>query len=131
MNTPNAKARLNWNLLRDFLIIVRYDTFADAARATGITRPAISRKISELERLLGCAIAHRQRGRSDLTLTAQGQHLHKIVVAFATQLASLDYGSGAPQESLSTLREAEAVLEAAQRLVKTLHAECAARGDTG
>jgi hypothetical protein len=87
-----AKSRhyqLNWNLLRDFFEIARYDSFTDAANANGIQRPSVSRRIAELEETFGFMLVTRNAGLRGLYLTEHGERLHAAIGAFVESLADL------------------------------------------
>ncbi|MFF7710950.1 LysR substrate-binding domain-containing protein [Pseudomonas sp. NPDC007930] len=86
--------------LRYFLALTEHRSFVRAAEAMGITQPAFSRSIQNLEQALGCALVDRaDRG---LRPTAQGevlvQHARRLlqgVAALASeigQLGALDAG---------------------------------------
>ena len=54
--------------LRAFVAIVRHGTVTAAGRELGLTQPATSRLLAKIERQIGFALFHRDRGR--LTPTA-------------------------------------------------------------
>jgi len=91
MGTSPRFDTLNWNLLRDFLIIFRHATFADAALTMGIGRSAISEKIAELERSVYFRVADRGPGQRKITLTPQGRQLHDAVSKLAESIETLSF----------------------------------------
>ena len=77
--TPDADGRQTIRLraLRIFNAIVRLGSVTGAARAQGLSQPAASRLLAQLERDVGFELFHRDRGR--LMLTADGLLLHQEV----------------------------------------------------
>ncbi|MFP3567323.1 LysR family transcriptional regulator [Paraburkholderia sp. SIMBA_030] len=73
--------------MRDFLTIAAHDSFTEAAKATGTVRPAISRKVADLEKALGFSIVERSPGRSGLRLTRRGKVLHRAILEFDGNLS--------------------------------------------
>lgn len=63
-----------------FLGIVKYGTFSKAAEKMFITQPALTRKIQGLEKELGYALFHRQKGTNDVYLTPQGREFYKVAL---------------------------------------------------
>ncbi|MBI3968013.1 MAG: LysR family transcriptional regulator, partial [Chloroflexi bacterium] len=59
--------------LRAFLETVRLASFSDAARALGVTQPAVSRQVQRLEREVGASLL--QRGDGPVAPTAAGHEL--------------------------------------------------------
>ena len=64
--------------LRVFLTVSQTHSFTGAARLLGITQPAVSQNIAELERQTGAQLLVRQKG--DVSLTEQG----KVFAEFAS-----------------------------------------------
>lgn len=60
--------------LESFLAVVRAGSFVGAADATGLSKAAVSRHVSELESRLGVRLLHRTTRR--LSLTDDGQRFH-------------------------------------------------------
>lgn len=77
--TPVAGAgqRIRLRAMRIFHAIVRLGSVTGAARAHGLSQPAASRLLAQLERDVGFELFHRDRGR--LMLTADGLLLHQEV----------------------------------------------------
>lgn len=69
--------RIRLRALRIFDAIVRLGSVTGAARAQGLSQPAASRLLAQLERDVGFELFHRDRGR--LMLTADGLLLHQEV----------------------------------------------------
>ena len=82
--------------IRCFLDIAAEDTLSSAARAQGVSQPALSRSLAELEDLLGLALFHR-RGRR-LVLTEAGtsfrRHAGIALQALQAGVDALHPGSG-------------------------------------
>lgn len=57
----------------DFVAILDHGSISAAARATGVPRPTLSRRLADLEAALGVRLVH--RSTRSLTLTAAGQAL--------------------------------------------------------
>lgn len=66
--------------IETFLGIVKYGNFSKAAEKMFITQPALTRKIQGLERELGYALFHRQKGVNDVYLTPQGRDFYKVAL---------------------------------------------------
>ncbi len=77
--TPDSEGRQTIRLraLRIFHAIVRLGSVTSAARAQGLSQPAASRLLAQLERDVGFELFHRDRGK--LLLTADGLLLHQEV----------------------------------------------------
>ena len=59
--------------LRVFISVARCGSFTAAARELGVSQPAVSQHISELEKELGCSLL--LRTRDGVTLTPEGERL--------------------------------------------------------
>ncbi len=57
--------------IKVFLQLVRCGSFTSAAKELGVSQPAVSQNIAELEKTLGVRLF--ERNRSALTLTRQGE----------------------------------------------------------
>ncbi|RKU01812.1 hypothetical protein C7H84_19035 [Burkholderia sp. Nafp2/4-1b] len=112
MAIQKRREKFNWNLLRDFREIVSHETFAAAANATGIGRAAISRKIAQLERLLGFRLVQRSPGRNGLRLTRRGIALRHVIWEFDRSLAVIrTLPQSAADDGATALELAEAALK--------------------
>ncbi|WP_169708742.1 helix-turn-helix domain-containing protein [Trinickia terrae] len=109
---------MNWNLLRDFFEIARHESFTDAANAMGIHRPAVSKRIAELEEFLGFSLLNRKVGLRDLYLTERGEYLHAAIGVFAQSLSGL---SDKPQRADSAPPEVDALASAEDALAAISH----------
>ena len=67
--------------IKIFLTVVECGGFTAAANMLGITQPAVSQNIAELERLLGVQLM--ERGRGVITLTDNG----RLFEGYARQIA--------------------------------------------
>ena len=61
--------------LKVFVAVVGNGGFTKAARSLGISQPAVSQNVSELERLIGSPLLERTRG--EMVLTEKGKALYK------------------------------------------------------
>lgn len=59
--------------LRVFTTVARLGGFTAAARELGVSQPAVSQHVSELEKELGCSLL--ERSREGVTLTTDGERL--------------------------------------------------------
>jgi DNA-binding transcriptional LysR family regulator len=73
---PRLNDRLDWNLLRTFLVIVQERSFSRAAIRLHITQPAVSQALKRLEDTLGCTLVN--RGGSSVTPTRVGEEVYEI-----------------------------------------------------
>ena len=82
-------ARLPLTALRAFEAAARNGSLVAAAIELGVTRPAISKQIKQLEQILNCALMVRLGNA--VQLTAAGQELaHDVAQAFGQIAASLE-----------------------------------------
>lgn len=82
-------ARLPLTALRAFEAAARHGSLTAAASELGVTRPAISKQIRQLELILDCALMIRLGNA--VQLTASGQDLaHDVAQAFGQISASMD-----------------------------------------
>lgn len=78
MNSPKLRRQLNdidLRLLRIFMAVAEFGGFAAAEIELNISRSTISTHIADLEDRLGMKLCLRSRGRSDFSLTPQGEEL--------------------------------------------------------
>ncbi|MBC7358580.1 MAG: LysR family transcriptional regulator [Desulfacinum sp.] len=77
---------MEWNLfsLKVFSEVVRRNNFTKAARALGLTQPAVSQQIQNLEKQAGCPLMVRKR-MGGVSLTEAG----KVVWGYAQKMAEL------------------------------------------
>ena len=69
------------NRIKVFLTVIECGNFTAAALKLGISQPAVSQNIAELERLLGVQLMERARG--EISLTEQGRKFE----GYARQIA--------------------------------------------
>lgn len=82
-------ARLPLTALRAFEAAARNGSLTAAASELGVTRPAISKQIRQLEQMLNCALMIRLGNA--VQLTASGQDLaHDVALAFGQITASIE-----------------------------------------
>ncbi len=76
-----------------FAAVVEHGTLTGAARALGVTQPAISAALARLERSVGFSLFHREaRG---VALTAEGALLHQEALRVLAGVAQLDDAAAA------------------------------------
>lgn len=80
--------------LRVFMMVASEGSFTRAAQHLGISQPAVSQNIAELERQVGVSLFSRQRG--DVFLTPEGEVFKDYASRVLKEYASLDalFGSG-------------------------------------
>ena len=82
-------ARLPLTALRAFEAAARHGSLTVAASELGVTRPAVSKQIKQLEQMLDCALMIRLGNA--VQLTSAGQDLaHDVALAFGQIAASLE-----------------------------------------
>lgn len=77
------------DLLETFAKLGESSSLREVARLLGVSQSSISRRLSELENLLGCRLATRSPGSSRLTLTKEGLALLRESRDMAERWASL------------------------------------------
>jgi DNA-binding transcriptional LysR family regulator len=77
-------SRMNLDHVRSFLEVIKRGSLSEAARALGVSQPAVSNQIKGLERELGMALLIRGE-RGVVSLTAAGE----VFLAFAKQVAAV------------------------------------------
>lgn len=79
---------LDLQQVASFLAVVRAGSFVGAADATGLSKAAVSRHVSELEAALGVRLLHRTTRR--LSLTDEGQRFHVRATELMEALEELE-----------------------------------------
>ena len=79
---------LDLQQLASFLAVVRAGSFVGAAEATGLSKAAVSRHVSELEATLGVRLLHRTTRR--LSLTDEGQRFQARAAELMEALEDLE-----------------------------------------
>lgn len=87
------------NDLYYFAAVVQHNGFSAAARATGVEKTRLSRRVAELERRLGVRLL--QRSTRTLALTEAGQRFHVLCTA-AVEGAAAAYDSVAEMQAVPT-----------------------------
>ncbi|MEM9278152.1 MAG: LysR family transcriptional regulator [Pseudomonadota bacterium] len=82
----NSMVNLDWKLLTAFEAVARHANFSRAAGELNVQQPAISRRVAELEGVLGVKLL--RRTRPNTTLTEEGQILFKSVSSSVLQVAN-------------------------------------------
>lgn len=93
--------------LEIFASVVRNGSFTAAARELGISQPAVSQNIGELERLAGAPLF--ERSRNAVTLTEKGKafqaYCTKILYWYSKTRTELFEGTSAPSEPATVVLE--------------------------
>ena len=88
--------------LRVFVTVAELGSFSAAARELGVSQPAVSQNVAELERQVGTALF--ERNKSSLSITPAGENLKKYA-------AEILHWYGAANDSLDPSKQAEEPLE--------------------
>ena len=90
--------------LNVFLTLCQTGSFTEAANGLGITQPAVSQTIAELEKLLGAKLFNRGRGEG-VSLTDQGRLFRRYAVQIQHwyHAASKAFEPGAEPELPATI----------------------------
>ena len=91
--------RLDWNLLRTFLVIAEEQGITRAANRLLRGQPAVSLALQRLENELDCRLV--ERGRGSFRLTAAGRKLHAEVSELFSGVSQLPDSIGEAQNELS------------------------------
>jgi DNA-binding transcriptional LysR family regulator len=94
--------RMDLLALADFNLVARHGGFGRAARATGLSKATLSRRVSELEDSLGLRLF--ERGARVLKLTQEGKALHERTSPLLTEVeetaAAIASGDREPRGNL-------------------------------
>ena len=82
--------------LKVFMAVAQEGSFTKAAAVLGVTQPAVSQNVADLEKLTGCKLFDRLRG--EVVLTKQGL----IFKEYAVKMLSLCESAGSMFSSLSS-----------------------------
>ncbi len=74
---------LDMNALKDFVAVIREGSFSGAARALGVPKSTISKRIQDLEAALDTRLI--ERTTRSLRLTAEGAAFHARAVRIVTE----------------------------------------------
>ena len=81
-------ARLDWNLIRTFVVVADELNLSRAAERLFVTQPAVSQALKRLQAQLGYALV--QRRGPHITLTAAGEEVHRIASGVFADVSSLE-----------------------------------------
>lgn len=81
-------ARLDWNLIRTYLVVAEELNLSRAAERLFVTQPAVSQAIKRLQAQLGYALIKRRGPR--IALTAAGEEVYRIAGAVFSDVSSLE-----------------------------------------
>ena len=95
--------------LKAFMAVAGTGSFTKAARSLGVSQPAISQNISELERLIGGSLFERGRG-SSISLTPKGEEFlpYARQILYWYEAASNVFVEGATRVTPPTTVEVDA-----------------------
>ncbi len=91
--------KLDWNLLRTFLVIAEEQSITRAAHRLLRGQPAVSLALKRLETELDCRLV--ERGKGTFRLTSAGRKLHAEAVAIFQGVSQLPDSIGQAQNELS------------------------------
>jgi DNA-binding transcriptional LysR family regulator len=91
--------RLDWNLLRTFLVIAREQSVSRAAAQLHITQPAVSHALRRLEEQLGRKLVQRSGPRIDITRA--GNEVREVAEEIYGSVSRLASDAGAGDHSVS------------------------------
>lgn len=102
--TQNVRAallndRLDWNLLRTFLVIAREQSISRAAAHLHITQPAVSHALKRLEEQLGRKLVQRNGPRIDITRA--GDEVRELAEEIYGSISRLSRENGAAERDVS------------------------------
>lgn len=83
---PSAR-RLDWNLLRTFIVIVQERNLTKAANRLLLTQPAITASLKKLESQMGVRLI--DRGGRAFSVTGEGKALYAECLAIYSQVAAI------------------------------------------
>jgi DNA-binding transcriptional LysR family regulator len=89
---------LDWSDVRVLLALARHRHMADAARALGVNATTILRRVSTMERALGCPLFH--RASDGWALTPAGARLLPMAQSMEASAASLQRAAAVETTSL-------------------------------
>lgn len=94
--------RLDWNLLRTFIVILQEHSISRAAARLHLTQPAVSQALRRLETQLGQTLIQRQ-GHT-FRATSAGEEVYRIASEVFGQIAQLDGDFDRREEISGTIR---------------------------
>lgn len=95
VSTALVNDRLDWNLLRTFLVIAREQSVSRAAATLHVTQPAVSHALKRLEEQLGLKLVQRNGPRIDITIAGnQVRELAEEVYGSISRLSQTEGGMG-------------------------------------
>ncbi|MBN7130532.1 LysR family transcriptional regulator [Burkholderia multivorans] len=91
--------RLDWNLLRTFLVIAHEQSISRAASRLHLTQPAVSQALRRLEEQLGLQLANRQG--TGIQITRAGNEIRHIAEEMYGTVSRIQLVSGESEHDLS------------------------------
>ncbi|MDF0604482.1 LysR family transcriptional regulator [Neisseriaceae bacterium TC5R-5] len=113
--------RLDWNLLRTYLVIVEQRGISRAAAKLCLTQPAVSRSLQRLEAYLGVRLISK-RTPQQFVLTPAGEEVYRIAGEVQGAVSRLGVGLAAGQGDVSGLL----VLLTVSRIESAVYDRCLA-----
>ena len=84
-----------------FLAVCRYKNITKAAEELFITQSALSARLKSLEENVGCPLFLRNKGKREITLTAQGRAVYSLALQHQDILSKIEaIGTSVPMETL-------------------------------
>ena len=88
MRERNSKFKVTVDALQSFLAVVDCGNFSRAAERVGLSQPAVSQQIIELEKKIGATLFVREAGAHSVQLTGAGQKVLKHVLRIQEELVA-------------------------------------------
>jgi len=124
IEAPRPSSVLELRHLRYFRAVVEAGTFGRAAEQLGITQPALSRQVADLERVVGMALL--ERTARGATTTPAGDTFARSARRILDEVSALSAEVHRARRGVSALcRGATVPTPAARKLVTALLRECA------
>jgi DNA-binding transcriptional LysR family regulator len=96
-------ARLDWNLIRTYLVVAEELNISRAAARLFVTQPAVSQAIKRLQSQLGYTLIKRRGPR--IALTAAGEEVYRIASGVFADMSSLEMPArGAAEEIVGRVK---------------------------
>ena len=92
-------ARLDWNLIRTYLVVAEELHLSRAAARLFVTQPAVSQAIKRLQGQLGYTLIKRRGPR--IALTAAGEEVYRIARSVFVDVSSLEMPARGADEQWS------------------------------
>ena len=91
-------ARLDWNLIRTYVVVAQELNISRAAERLFVTQPAVSQAIKRLQGQLGYTLIRRRGPR--ISLTAAGEEVYRIAGGVFADVSGLEMPAGGAAEQI-------------------------------